>query len=148
MKYIRFLFAVSLLLYGLYFLGKRQTIAGNTVPPLAMFLDPFHGFLQNAEKKEYPFETLIERSTLKNKVSVFYDSLNIPHLFAENDDDLYFAQGYVIAQHRLWQMEFQTLAAAGRVSEIIGNKGLSFDRTQRRIGMVKGAKATFEEFNK
>ncbi len=77
---------------------------------------------------------------LKDKVSVVYDSLLIPHLFASNDDDLYRVMGYVTAQHRLWQMEFQTHAAAGRISEIIGDQALDFDRNQRRLGMVYGAK--------
>ncbi|HYC85171.1 MAG TPA: penicillin acylase family protein, partial [Chryseosolibacter sp.] len=77
---------------------------------------------------------------MKGPVTVAFDSLMIPHIFAENDDDLYLAQGYVTAMHRLWQMEFQTHAAAGRVSEIISGPAiLNFDRTQRRLGMVYGA---------
>ncbi|HMR58408.1 MAG TPA: penicillin acylase family protein, partial [Cyclobacteriaceae bacterium] len=54
-------------------------------------------------------------------------------------DDLYLAQGYITAANRLWQMEFQTHAAAGRISEIIGNAALDYDRTQRRRGMVFAA---------
>jgi penicillin amidase len=54
--------------------------------------------------------------------------------------DLYFMQGYVTAQNRLWQMEIQTHNAAGRISEIIGEKGLDNDRLQRRIGLEFGAK--------
>ena len=68
-----------------------------------------------------------------------YDSLLIPHIFAANDDDFVKVMGYVTAQHRLWQMEFQTHAAAGRISEIIGDKALDFDRNQRRLGMVYAA---------
>ena len=63
----------------------------------------------------------------------------IPHVFAKNDNDLYKAQGYLTAKHRLWQLEFQTHAAAGRLSEILGDVAVNYDRTQRRIGMVYGA---------
>ncbi|HRI80631.1 MAG TPA: penicillin acylase family protein, partial [Cyclobacteriaceae bacterium] len=64
-----------------------------------------------------------------------YDSLHIPHVFAARDEDLYFAQGYVTAADRLWQMEFQTHAGAGRVSEILGPVAKDYDRRQRRLGM-------------
>jgi penicillin amidase len=63
----------------------------------------------------------------------------IPHVFAQNDHDVYYAQGYVTAMHRLWQMDFQTRFAAGRISEIVGKKAIEVDRYQRRMGMVYGA---------
>src|SRR5205823_3325593 len=57
------------------------------------------------------------------------------------EEDAYFIQGYLHAKYRLWQMEFQTMAAAGRISEILGNdpRFIRFDREQRRLGMVYGA---------
>ena len=64
----------------------------------------------------------MESSYLESPVTVIFDTLRIPHIFAENDIDLYFAQGYIMASERLWQMEFQTHAASGRLSEIIGEK--------------------------
>jgi penicillin G amidase len=111
---------------------------GTPIPPLGKFLDPFHGIWKNAETKNLASENLTLPG-LKDEVSIIYDSLKIPHIFAKNDDDLYFAQGYVTAKDRLWQMEFQTHAAAGRVSEIIGKAALNYDRGQRRMGMVFGA---------
>src|SRR5262249_9534412 len=71
--------------------------------------------------------------------TVIYDSLKIAHIFANNDNDLYLAQGYVTAADRLWQMEFQIYAGAGRVSEILGPVALDFDRRQRRLGLPYGA---------
>ena len=66
-------------------------------------------------------------------------SAPVPHIFAENDRDLYFAMGFTMARHRLWQMEFSTMAAAGRISEIVGPAAQNYDSHQRRIGMLWGA---------
>ncbi len=132
-------FGISLLItIALTWAFNRGWNFGNPVPPPGKFLDPFHGFWANAEPSTI-YDHEINIPGLKSKVSVIYDSLLIPHIFANNDDDLYRVMGYVTAQHRLWQMEFQTHAAAGRISEIIGDKALDFDRNQRRIGMVYGA---------
>jgi penicillin amidase len=68
----------------------------------------------------------------------------IPHIFAQNDHDLYYAQGYVTAMHRLWQMDFQTRFAAGRISEVVGEKAIEVDKYQRRMGMVYGAEKSLE----
>jgi penicillin G amidase len=111
---------------------------GSPIPPLGKFLDPFGGFWQNAEVKTRPDE-MLSLNGLKDEVIIRYDSLLIPHVFAKNDADLYLAQGYITAANRLWQMEFQTHAAAGRISEIIGDAALDYDRTQRRRGMVYAA---------
>ncbi len=138
MKGIKFIISLVITIALTYSLNRGWDF-GNPIPPLGKFLDPFHGFWANAEPEALPdYEIAIPG--LQGKVSVVYDSLLIPHIFASNDDDLYKVMGYVTAQHRLWQMEFQTHAAAGRISEIIGEKALNFDREQRRLGMVYGAK--------
>jgi len=117
---------------------NRSWNFGTPIPPLGKFLDPFHGFWHNAETGAAQDGNL-DIAGLKEKVTVVYDSARIPHIFANNDEDLYFAQGYITAIDRLWQMEFQTHAAAGRVSEILGARALDYDRRQRRLGMVFGA---------
>src|SRR5690606_39426706 len=70
------------------------------------------------------------------------------HIFAENDEDLYAAQGYIHAKFRYFQMDLQTRAAAGRVSEIAGPAAVEFDRSQRRLGMVYAAERALEEMEK
>ena len=55
-----------------------------------------------------------------DKVSIVFDERRVPHIFAQNEHDLFFAQGYITAQQRLFQMEIQTYDAAGRLSELIG----------------------------
>ncbi|MEQ9438592.1 MAG: penicillin acylase family protein [Cyclobacteriaceae bacterium] len=105
-----------------------------SIPPLGYFLDPFHGFWQNAESEDLYVDPLLP-AQVRQPVTVLYDSLMIPHIFAQNETDLYWAQGYVQASHRLWQMEFVTHVAAGRVAEIVGERALEFDRRQRRKGL-------------
>lgn len=117
----------------------------NSIPPLGKFLDPFHGFWQNAENKVPEVSPTLTLDILEAPVSVHYDSLLIPHIFAENETDLYRAQGYIMAQHRLWQMEFITHVAAGRLSEIVGEQALHFDRMQRRKGLTYGAENSLKE---
>jgi penicillin amidase len=137
MKIIKFAFSFLITSLLLYFLNNSWNF-GSPIPPLGKFLDPFHGFWQNAENGSVTNSTL-KLPGLKGEVTVVYDSLLIPHIFATNDEDLFFAQGYVTAQHRLWQMEFQCYAAAGRLSEIVGKAALDLDRGQRRVGMAYGA---------
>jgi len=108
------------------------------VPPLGKFLDPFHGFWANSRQvDDVPGQISIPG--LEAEVSVLYDDMMVPHIFATNDHDLYAATGYVHAWNRMWQMEIQTHAAAGRLSEIAGEVTLDMDRGQRRKGMVFGA---------
>lgn len=137
MRVLKVTFSLVLTLALTYALNRGWNL-GAPIPPLGKFLDPFHGFRQNAETgeaKDYDLNI----PGLKQPVTILYDSARIPHIFANNDEDLYFAQGFITARDRLWQMEFQTHAAAGRVSEILGGVALDYDRRQRRLGMVFGA---------
>jgi penicillin G amidase len=117
------------------------------VPPLGKFLSPFGGFWRNAETREVAARHSLEIAGLQERVEVLIDERLIPHVFAQNDHDLYFAQGYLTAKDRLWQMELQTHVAAGRVSEIVGAKALPIDRYHRQMGMVHGASQTLKGFN-
>ncbi|MBE9602126.1 penicillin acylase family protein [Pedobacter sp. MC2016-24] len=120
-----------------------NTKFGDT-PPLLKFLNPFTGFWQNAEPFSINAKTkLVLKGTLKD-VNIAFDDRMIPHIFAQNDHDVYYAQGYVTAMHRLWQMDFQTRYAAGRLSEVVGKKAIELDKYQRRMGMVFGAENSLE----
>jgi penicillin G amidase len=148
MRALKFLLSFAITLALTYVLDNRWVVEGNPIPPLGKFLDPFHGFWQNIQLSDEPRSLEIRTPGLNNKVTVVFDSLAIPHIFAANDQDLYQAQGYVTAMHRLWQMEFQTHAAAGRVTEITGpgKNGiiLNYDRSQRRLGMVSAAEKSLD----
>jgi len=120
------------------------------IPPLGRFLSPQHGFWQNAEPADHDFNTSFSFPNLKGKTEVYLDDRLVPHIFAEHDEDAYFVQGYLHAKFRLWQMELQTFAAAGRISEKMGNdpKFINFDREQRRAGMVYAAENALREIEK
>ena len=137
MKWIR---AVgSLLLSAIVFWGLNQR--HGMIPPAGKLLNPFAGLWLNNERGDRPPEKL-DLPGLESEVRVRWDDRRVPHIFASNDHDLYFAQGYITARDRLWQMEFQTHYAAGRLSEIIGPPGLEMDRLNRRFGMVWAAENT------
>lgn len=118
------------------------------IPPLGKFLSPFHGFWLNAENEALDAPVEVSSEYLTGAVRVYFDEMLIPHVFASNERDLFFAQGYVTAFHRLWQMEFQLLAADGRISEVIGRRAVEFDRAQRRVGLGYGARNSEVAFRK
>lgn len=68
---------------------------------------------------------------LQSPVEVVRDEWGIPHIYAENTHDLFFAQGYVMAQDRLWQMEMWRRWREGRLAEIFGPEALPYDERVR-----------------
>jgi penicillin amidase len=125
------------LLVIIVFLGSRPS---GKLPPLGNFISPFTGFWQNAENNHAFKNENIQLKGLYDKVDIIFDEHLIPHIYAQNEHDLYLAQGYITAKFRLWQMEIQTMSAAGRISELVGAKTIDIDKYARRTGMVYGAK--------
>ncbi len=91
-------------------------------------------------RRSFPQENgTIQVQALKSPVEVYRDGWGIPHIYAETADDLFFAQGYVHAQDRLWQMEFSRRVGSGTLSEILGPATLKTDRFLRTIGLRRAA---------
>ena len=130
MKYVAFAFSALLTLGA--FVVLNYSFSG--IPPLGKLLSPHHGYLQNAEKDSINLNPEITVSGTREDIIVQFDELLIPHIYAQNDYDLYFAQGYVTAYHRLFQMDLLSYKTAGRLSEILGPNLLEYDRGQRRRG--------------
>lgn len=134
---------------GLVFALNTQLPAGGSkTPRLGYFLSPQLGFWQNAEAANTDYNADIQVNGLKGKVEVYMDDRLVPHIYADNDLDAYYVQGYLHAKFRLWQMDFQTQVAAGRLSEIVGEERLPTDRFFRRLGMVYGAEQTMASIEK
>lgn len=76
---------------------------------------------------------------LHERVEVLRDKYGVPHIFAGDMHDLFFAQGYVTAQDRLWQMDIYRRAAQGRLAEVLGEPALESDRFMRTLGLGRAA---------
>jgi len=76
---------------------------------------------------------------LQADVQVLRDRFGVPHIRAENMHDLYFAQGFVTAQDRFWQMDFWRHIGAGRLSEYFGASTLGTDQYLRTVGFRRAA---------
>lgn len=144
MRIIPFLISTVITIALVFVLNKKW----GPIPPIGKFLSPQQGFWQNAEATNNDLSEELAFKNLKGKVSVYLDDRLVPHVFAQNDEDAYFVQGYLHAKYRLWQMELQTYAAAGRIAEHMGNdeRYIRFDREQRRSGMVWAAENALKAF--
>lgn len=81
---------------------------------------------------------------LHGDIEIFRDDWGVPHIYARWEEDAFFAQGFVHAQDRLWEMEIQRRAATGRLSELFGKRTLAADRLMRRLGFHRSARAEVE----
>ena len=79
---------------------------------------------------------------LEQPVEVLRDSLGVPHVWAGSLDDAVFAQGYLHATDRLWQLEMFRRVAQGRLSEFFGEETLDADRFLRTLGLARAGRAT------
>ncbi|HRD81449.1 MAG TPA: penicillin acylase family protein, partial [Saprospiraceae bacterium] len=139
MRFVSFFLAAILSAALLFVLAWPQPF-GKPLPPVGKFFSPFGGFWKNAAQGDVFTLDGSAFEQLKAPVTVVFDERLVPHVFAENETDAVFAQGYVTARYRLWQMDFATRAAAGRLSEVVGEKALDRDRGQRRKGMLMAAR--------
>ena len=139
MRYTKALLSILLTVVLIWALNRPW----GGVPAFGPLLSPFVGFWQNAEADANTDEEITVNGT-QAPITVLIDDKAVPHVFAQNEYDMYFAQGYLTARDRLWQMEFQTHAAAGRLSELVGERALELDRFNRRLGMVYGAEQTLK----
>src|SRR5258707_6310223 len=81
---------------------------------------------------------------ISSKVRVVRDERGVPGIEAATPEDLFFAQGYVTAQDRLWQMDIMRRFASGELSEILGEDTLKIDREQRILGLRAAAKKSLQ----
>ncbi|MBK6621589.1 MAG: penicillin acylase family protein [Saprospirales bacterium] len=144
MRYFQLLFTLLLTLGLVWFLNTSNPLGIEPLPPLGKLLNPYGGFWQNAEAfGEYDSKGL-SLPGLSGPVNIIYDSRMVPHIFAENLKDALMAQGYVVAKHRLWQMDLAARSGAGRLSEVMGERTAEYDRFQRRRGLYRGAEASLK----
>lgn len=115
-------------------------VVGHLTQPLAQRggTQPGAGDLKALAKQSLSqIEGTLQAAGLKEPVEVVRDRWGVPHIEARNTDDLFFAQGYVIAQDRLWQLEMWRRQREGRMAEILGPRAFERDR-QARLLMYRG----------
>jgi penicillin G amidase len=76
---------------------------------------------------------------LSEKVEIHTDEYGVPHIFASNKNDLYFALGYAQARERYFQLQILKRVCSGRISEVVGEKGLKVDILFRHIGLKRNS---------
>lgn len=95
---------------------------------------------QKTAEKSFPqSDGEIQLSGLDGLVDIYRDSLGVPHIYANSQHDLFFAQGYVHAQDRFWQMDFWRHQGAGRLTELLGKNLLETDTFLRTLGWERVA---------
>ena len=77
----------------------------------------------------------VEVQGLEKQVEIIYDFYGVPHIYAENEQDAYFALGYAHAQDRLFQMEMTRRVASGRLSELLGPDFVKVDAFFKTLGL-------------
>lgn len=93
------------------------------------------------------YEGEILSSSLESEVRIFRDERGMPHIYAENEHDLYFATGFVMAQERLWQMDLIRRATTGRLSEMFGPSMVQTDLFLRSLEITNKSKMILSSEN-
>ena len=112
------------------------------IPPLGNLLFPGNGVWK--VPGELPAAERLDVAGLRGEVTVIRDDWGIPHIFAEYEEDLFFAQGYCHAQDRLFQMDMWRRQVRGRMSELLGESMLPSDKIMLARGMEDSAIKTIE----
>jgi len=143
-KWIKFI-VLAILSAALFYLMHNgiQLKKGNPIPAFGKLLDPFNGLWKNNQSLDNVKDN-INLSGVNSEVQILWDDRKVPHIVANTDQDLFFTQGYMAANDRLWQMDFMSRAALGRLSEVVGAKAIELDRFNKRIGLKKSAQAALD----
>ena len=101
-------------------------------------------FIHDLKTRALPdYNKDLKLSGLIADVTVLRDSFAIPHIYAENEHDLYLAVGYAMAQDRLWQMDLLRRVTQGRLSEILGNELVDADMLFRSLRFTEKSGKVF-----
>lgn len=138
---IALLFWAPVFLASLYISGRSV----GRLPALGPFLDPIRGVWTVASTARMPDSMRAGIPNLEGVVRVMYDDRRVPHIFAETRTDAIRALGYVVARDRLFQLDLQTRATAGTLSELLGEAALPADQQSRRLGLAWAAEQNFRD---
>src|ERR1041385_5172230 len=112
-----------------------MTLVQALIRSVIAFLLVFAGASLLIPANAQPAPQTLTIAGLRDRVTVRRDERGIPYIEAANDQDLYFAQGYITASDRLWQMDLLRRTVRGELSEIFGQATFSTDKTHRTFGL-------------
>ena len=105
-------------------------------------------FLRNLVVKSFPVTNgTVTVNGIHDVVDVARDEYGVPHILANNEDDLMFAAGYVQAQDRLWQMDLGRRIGEGRLSEVFDTATVRTDKLFRTLGFPQLAETLYENLH-
>ncbi len=105
-------------------------------------------FLNNLKTSAIPnYNKNLQIKGLTAEVTVLRDSFAIPHIYAENEEDLCRAVGFVMAQDRLWQMDLLRRVTQGRLSEILGKDQKNTDLLMRALRIQEKSEKILSQLN-
>jgi len=104
--------------------------------------------IRNISHRAVPdYNADVELSGLTGTVEVFRDQYGVPHVYAENELDLYRVTGYLQAQDRLWQMDLLRRVTTGRLSEIFGEDMIGADQLFRSLRMTEKSEKLYKSID-
>lgn len=105
-------------------------------------------FIEKMLKSSLPeYSGELKTGGIKNDVEIYRDSMAVPYIFAESDEDAAFALGYLHAQERLFSMDLVRRAGEGRLSEILGERTIPFDKMFRTVGIKRNIEKNINLYN-
>jgi penicillin amidase len=122
-------------------------ISGTLLIVIPAFLVLGFLFRQLAFESFYKNSGTTVAKGIKAEVKIYSDDYGVPHIIASNDEDMYFALGYMQAHDRLWQMDLTRRVAEGKLSEIFGSSTVEFDKLFRTIGIGRFAYRWYENIS-
>lgn len=115
---------------------------------LVAFVILFAGYIYVSLRRALPqTDGTLTLTGLTEPVRVVRDEWGTVNIYAENEYDLFFAQGFTVAQDRMWQMEIFRRAPSGRMSEIVGEQALFLDTFNRNMQMRQTAELIWQQMD-
>ncbi len=123
---------------------KKIILALSVIVFLLLSISYFYVYRLN--NKGLPdYNKNIKLEGMQEEVTIYRDNHGIPHIYAKNQNDLYIATGYIMAQDRLWQMDLLRRATMGRLSEIFGKDLINVDYLMRSLQITEKSKMVVSE---
>jgi len=128
--------------------GRLRRIVVRTVSVLLVLAILLGAFGSILARRSFPqVDGVVTVAGLDGPVDIYRDSMGVPHIYADSLHDLFFAQGYVHAQDRFWQMDFWRHIGSGRLSEMFGESRVKTDAFLRTVGWRQMAEREWAELD-